>query len=281
MKIDAHQHFWKYDAARDTWITKEMAILKRDFMPTDLLPEMVANGIDGCIAVQTSQSEQETRFLLDIGRRNHWIAGVVGWVDLCAGNVEERLRYFSQLEKLRGVRHIVQAEADNRFMLGPDFIRGIGCLNQFNLTYDILIYPRQLPTALELVARFPEQLFVLDHIAKPNIKSGDHSAENMDWARNIRSLAAHPNVSCKLSGLITEADWNDWRPEDFRPYLDTVFEAFGAHRLMFGSDWPVCLLAGTYQRAREVIQKYVGEFSAAQQQQIFGGNAEKFYGLKN
>ncbi len=281
MRIDAHQHFWKYDAARDTWITKEMAILKRDFMPADLLPEMVANGIDGCIAVQTSQSEQETGFLLDIGQKNHWIAGVVGWVDLCAGNVEERLRYFSQFEKLRGVRHIVQSEADNRFMLRPDFMRGISCLVQFNLTYDILIYPKQLPVAIEFVAKFPEQPFVLDHMAKPNIKSGDRSAENMEWARNIKSLAAHPNVSCKLSGLITEADWNDWRPEGFWPYLDTVFEAFGAHRLMFGSDWPVCLLAGTYQRAREVIQKYVGELSAAQQEQIFGGNAEKFYGLKN
>jgi L-fucono-1,5-lactonase len=280
-RIDAHQHFWKYDAARDNWITKEMAILKRDFMPADLLPEMVANGIDGCIAVQTSQSEQETRFLLDLGQRNHWIAGVVGWVDLCAGNVEERLRHFSQFEKLRGVRHIVQSEADDRFMLGPDFMRGISCLNQFKLIYDILIYPKQLPAAIELVARFPEQPFVLDHMAKPNIKSGHRSTENMEWARNIKSLAAHANVYCKLSGLITEADWNDWRPEDFRPYLDTVFEAFGAHRLMFGSDWPVCLLAGTYQRVREVIQKYVREFSVAEQEQIFGGNAQKFYGLKN
>lgn len=280
-RIDAHQHFWKYDAARDTWITKEMAILKRGFMPADLLPEMVANGIDGCIAVQTSQSEQETRFLLDIGQRNHWIAGVVGWVDLRAGNVAERLRYFSRFEKLRGVRHIVQVEAENRFMLGPDFMRGISCLAKFDLTYDILIYPNQLPAAIEFVAKFPEQRFVLDHMAKPNIKSGDRSAENMEWARNIKSLAAHRNVSCKLSGLITEADWNDWRPEDFRPYLDTVFEAFGANRLMFGSDWPVCLLAGTYQRVREVIRKYVRELSVAEQEQIFGGNAQKFYGLKN
>ncbi|HLW99468.1 MAG TPA: amidohydrolase family protein [Candidatus Acidoferrales bacterium] len=280
-RIDAHQHFWKYDAARDSWITKEMAILKRDFTPADLLPEMSANGIDGSIAVQTNQSEQETLFLLDIGKRNDWIAGVVGWVDLCAGNVEERLRYFSQFEKLRGVRHIVQSEADDRFLLGADFMRGIRCLAQFNLTYDILIFPKQLPAAIDFVARFPEQPFVLDHMAKPNIKSGHRSTENMEWARNIKFLAAHRNVSCKLSGLITEADWNGWRPEDFRPYLDTVFEAFGAHRLMFGSDWPVCLLAGTYHRVREVIQKYVGEFSVAEQEQIFGGNAQKFYGLKN
>lgn len=278
MKIDAHQHFWKYDAARDTWITKEMAILRRDFTPADLRPEMVANGIDGCIAVQASQSEEETRFLLELAQRNQWIAGVVGWLDLCAGNIEERLRHFSQFEKLCGVRHIVQSEADNRFMLRPDFLRGIGCLHKFNLTYDILIYPKQLSAAIELVARFPEQLFVLDHMAKPNIKSGDYSAENMDWARNIKLLATYSNVSCKLSGLITEADWNYWRPENFRPYLDTVFEAFGPHRLMFGSDWPVCLLAGGYQRAREVIQKYVGELSTAQQEQIFGGNAKGFYG---
>lgn len=250
-------------------------------MPADLRPEMVANGIDGCIAVQASQSEEETRFLLELAQRNHWIAGVVGWVDLCSANVEERVRHFSQFEKLRGVRHIVQSEADDRFMLRPDFLRGIGCLHKFNLTYDILIYPKQLPATIEIVAAFPEQRFVLDHLAKPNIRSGYDSAENMDWARNIKLLATHSNISCKLSGLVTEADWNHRRDEDFRPYLETVIEAFGAHRLIFGSDWPVCLLAGGYQRAREVIQKYVGKLSAAEQEQIFGGNAVRIYGLKN
>ncbi len=281
MKIDAHQHFWKFDVARDTWITDEMDVLKRDFMPTDLQPELSLNGVDACVAVQASQSEEETLFLLELANRHSWIAGVVGWVDLCAGNIMERLRYLSQFEKLRGVRHIVQAEADDRFMLRPDFLRGVSSLAQFNFTYDILIYARQLPAAIEFVAQFPQQRFVLDHIAKPAIKSGYQSAENAEWARHLKSLAAHPNVWCKLSGLLTEADWKLWRHEHFKPYLDTVFEAFGAHRLMFGSDWPVCLLAGTYRQAIDLIADYARGLPTGQVEEIFGENAARFYGLKN
>lgn len=275
-KIDAHQHFWKYDPVRDGWITGEMSVLKRDFLPGDLLQELRANGIDGSIAIQASQSEEETGFLLDLAPQFNSIAGVVGWVDLRADNLAERLEYFSHFDKLRGFRHIVQAEPDDRFMLGGDFLRGISRLKEFGFTYDILIYPKQLPAAVELVGKLPEQRFALDHIAKPAIKT----KEIADWAKHIKTLAAAPNVYCKLSGLVTEADWKNWRPDDFKPYLDVVFEAFGCDRVMFGSDWPVCLLAGSYQQVKELVMDHVRDRPETEKENIFGGNAIRFYGLK-
>jgi L-fuconolactonase len=195
MRIDSHQHFWRFNRQRDTWITDEMALLKRDFLPEDLLPELKASGIDGCIAVQTDQSEHETLFLLDLARRHTQIKGVVGWVDLRASDIPERLQYFSRFEKLRGFRHIAQSEPDDRFLLQPDFVRGIGQLADFGFTYDILIYPKQLPAAIELVARFPKQRFVIDHIAKPAIRSG----EIEPWSGLMREMASLPNVYCKVS----------------------------------------------------------------------------------
>lgn len=281
MKIDSHQHFWRFDAARDSWITGDMAVLKRDFMPRDLQPELAANGMDRCVAVQASQSEEETLFLLDLAQRHDWIAGVVGWLDLRAENVIERLLYFSQFRKLRGLRHIVQAESDDRFMLRQDFQSGISSLAEFNLTFDILVYPRQLPAAVELVSKFPRQSFVLDHVAKPAIKAGPGAPENLDWARHIKAIAAQPNVYCKLSGLLTEGNWHRWRPEDFTPYLYTVFQAFGPDRLMFGSDWPVCLLAGKYSQVKSLITGYARNFPGAREENIFGANAARFYGLEN
>jgi L-fuconolactonase len=275
MNIDSHQHFWRYDPHRDTWITHEMSVLKRDFVPADLLPELGANGIDGSIAVQADQSERETHFLLDCAAQHAEIAGVVGWVDLCAPNLPERLAYFSQFKKLRGLRHVVQAEPDDRFLLRQDFCRGIARLPEFGFTYDILIYPKQLPAACEFVAKFPEPRFVLDHLAKPNIRARDIDS----WCQHICGLAAHPNVFCKLSGLITEADWRNWHADDCRPCLDVVFEAFGADRLMFGSDWPVCLLAGTYRQVKELIADYTCHLPAADREKIFGLNAATFYGL--
>lgn len=275
MNIDSHQHFWRYDAQRDTWITDEMAVLKRDFLPTDLLPELAANGIDGCVAVQADQSERETQFLLDCAAHHPEIVGVVGWVDLRAPNLPQRLACFSRFEKLRGFRHIVQAEPDDRFLLREDSCRGIARLREFGLTYDILIYPKQLPAAIEFVAKFPEQPFVIDHLAKPAIRTKEIDS----WCRHIRAVAAHPNVFCKLSGLITEADWRKWRPEDCRPYLDVVFDAFGVDRLIFGSDWPVCLLAGTYKQVKDVIADYTRRLAATDREKIFGLNAAKFYGL--
>ena len=277
MRLDSHQHFWKYDAGRHGWITEEMKLLKRDYMPPDLQAELKANGISGCVAVQAEQSEQETEFLLELAGKHDFIRGIVGWVDLQSPQISDRLRHFSQFRKLRGFRHILQSEGDDGFMLRPEFCRGIAALREFGFTYDILIYARQLPAALELVARFPEQPFVVDHIAKPPIRTGALAP----WAAQMRSLADHENVYCKLSGMITEADWGRWRPEDIHPYLNVVFDTFGPERLMFGSDWPVCLLAGKYQQVRGLIEGYVTRLSIHQQNSIFGLNAARFYGLEN
>lgn len=275
MRVDSHQHFWRYDPVRDAWITDEMAVLKRDFLPADLLPELRANGIDACVAVQADQSEEETRFLLDLAENHSEIAGVVGWVNLLEENLGERLEHFSRFRKLRGFRHIVQAEPDDRFLMRKEFLRGIGMLSRFGFTYDILIYPRHLPVANEFVQQFPSQKFVVDHMAKPPIKA----RELDEWSRVIRAISTHPNVWCKLSGLVTEADWKRWTPDDFRPYLDEVFKAFGVDRLMFGSDWPVCLLGGNYGRVKAIVDDYTQSFSAADKDKIFGGNAARFYGL--
>ncbi len=276
MKIDSHQHFWIYNAARDSWITDEMSVLKRDFLPEHLEQELNANHIDATIAVQADQSEDETLFLLRLAENNPSIAGVVGWIDLRSSQAADRMRFFSRFEKLRGFRHIAQSESDDRFLLRDDFVKGIACLRQFGFSYDILIYPKQLPVALELVMRFPEQRFVIDHMAKPGIKTRSCA----EWTALMRNIATHANVYCKLSGLVIEADWHHWKKEDFRPYLDVVFDAFGPQRLMFGSDWPVCLLAGSYQQVLQIIEEYVKHCPADVKEKIFGGNAAQFYRLK-
>jgi L-fuconolactonase len=278
MRIDAHQHFWKYDPVRDAWITDEMAPLKNDFLPDRLLPELAANNIAGCIAVQADQSEAETFFLLDLASRYEAIQGVVGWVDLCAANVAERLEYFSQHPKLCGFRHILQAERDDGFMLRPAFLRGIECLGsqRFGFTYDVLVYAPQLPAVIELVSRFPDQSFVIDHIAKPRIRE----RLRFPWAHQLRTLAENKNVYCKVSGLVTEADWRNWTAQDVTPYLDLVFEVFGVDRLMFGSDWPVCLLAASYRQVVEVIADYTRDLPMADQEKIFGLNAGHLYGQR-
>jgi L-fuconolactonase len=275
MRIDSHQHFWRYDPVRDGWITKEMAVLKRDFMPEELTKRMREVGIERSIAVQTDQSEVETEFLLDLAEENSAIAGVVGWVDLRGNHLDERLEHFSRFPKLRGFRHIVQAEPDESFLLRDDFQRGIRALARYGFTYDILIYARHLPVADEFVRHFPEQKFVLDHLAKPSIKAG----ETREWSHGIRELARNRNVYCKLSGLVTEADWTSWSLEALRPYLDIAFEAFGADRLMFGSDWPVCLCAATYKQVNYLIENYTHDLSAVEKANIFGLNAVQFYGL--
>jgi L-fuconolactonase len=251
-------------------------VLKRDFLPEHLAAELVANDIDASIAVQADQSEDETMFLLDLAEQNECVAGVVGWVDLLSPCVEERLEYFSRFPKLRGFRHVVQVEPDDRFLSRENFVEGVAQLCTFGFTYDILIYPKQLPAAIELAARLPEQRFVIDHLAKPEIKAG----KTAPWAAQMREMAQNENVFCKLSGLVTEADWKLWKADDFKPYLDVVFEAFGAERLMFGSDWPVCLLAATYRRMKQLIENYVKGCSEADKENIFGGNAARFYELK-
>jgi L-fuconolactonase len=276
MKIDSHQHFWRYDAARDAWITDSMAALKRDFLPEHLAAELVANDVDASIAVQADQSEDETMFLLDFAEKSACIAGVVGWVDLLSLRVRERLEYFSRFPKLRGFRHIAQAEPDDRFLARENFVKGVAQLCAFGFTYDILIYPKQLPAAIELAARLPEQRFVIDHLAKPEIRS----RKTAPWAAQMREIAQNKNVFCKVSGLVTEADWRHRKSDDFKPYLDVVCDAFGVERLMFGSDWPVCLLAATYRQVKQLIDDYMKGYSEADKEKIFGGNAACFYGLK-
>lgn len=276
MHIDSHQHFWHYNAVRDGWITDEMSVLKRDFLPEELTRQIRANGIDGSIAVQADQSEAETHFLLKLADSHPDIVGVVGWVDLRARNISERLDYFSQFEKLLGFRHIVQAEPDDRFMQREDFLGGIKALERHGFTYDILIYERHLPVAAEFVRRFPSQKFVIDHLAKPLIKKRQLD----DWARGIRAIASNPNVYCKVSGMVTEADWRQWNEGEFKPYLDVIFEAFGADRLMFGSDWPVCLLAANYQQVKGIVDNYTRDLSQSEKEKIFGLNAARFYGVK-
>jgi L-fuconolactonase len=276
MKIDSHQHFWRYDAARDAWITDAMSVLKRDFLPEHLAIELAATGIDASIAVQTDQSENETMFLLDLAKQNDQIAGVVGWVDLLSRRLAERLECFSHFPKLRGFRHIAQSEPDDLFLAREPFMKGVAQLCAFRFSYDILIYPKQLPAAIELVSRFPKQRFVVDHLAKPEIRSGKTSP----WAAHIKEIAQNKNVFCKLSGSVTETAWNNRKTDDLKPYLDTAFSAFGVDRLMFGSDWPVCLLAATYGQVKQIIDSYVKGFSQSDKDKIFGGNAASFYGLK-
>jgi len=274
MQIDAHQHFWHYDPVRDSWITEEMSVLRRDFLPEDLKPLLDTRGVQGTVAVQADQSEKETQFLLQLTEGNPFIRGVVGWVDLLARNLGERLEYFSQFERLCGFRHIAQAEADD-FLAREDVAQGIGRLSDFGFTYDILVYHRQLPATVSLVEKLPDTRFVVDHVAKPAIKEG----KTEPWATHMRELARHPNVWCKVSGMVTEADWTGWRQDDTRPYLDIVFEAFGTDRLMFGSDWPVCLLAADYGDVWALLDAYVGQFHASERDKLFGGNAAAFYGL--
>src|SRR5580698_250282 len=268
MKIDAHQHFWKYSAAEYEWIDDSMAGLQHDFLPRDLEPLLAASGFGGSIAVQARQSLEETRWLLELAARNDFIRGVVGWVDLCSPEITAQLESFAQDKKLVGVRHVVQGEPDDEFMLRPAFRRGVGLLNQFGLAYDLLLYPKHLPVAAKLVRQFPEQRFVLDHIAKPRIAEG----VLQPWARDIRELAKAPNVACKLSGMVTEARWKQWKPADFRPYLETVLEAFGPARLMIGSDWPVCTVSAAYGETMGLVTGFIESLSAEECNGILGGN---------
>jgi L-fuconolactonase len=275
MKIDSHQHFWQYHPVKDAWINEDMKVIQRDFLPADLLPLLEAKHIDGCVSVQADQSEEETRFLLQLAKENDFIKGVVGWIDLRAANLEERLEQFSQYKKLKGFRHIVQGESEVDFLLREDFCTGISKLAKYNFTYDLLIFPKHLPYATALVKRFPQQSFVIDHLAKPDFKQIDFAV----WEKEIRAIAAYPNVMCKVSGLVTEADWNNWTAADFTYCLDVVTDAFGMDRLMFGSDWPVSLLAASYVESCDIVENYFSKFSNEEQDKFWGGNAIEFYHL--
>ncbi len=273
MKIDSHQHFWYYNPEEYAWIGSEMSILKRDYLPDDLLHELQSAGVDATISVQARQNLEETKWLLELASKYSFIAGVVGWVDLCSSEIETQLAELSKNPKLVGVRHVIHDEPDPGFMARPEFQRGIGLLSKYKLTFDLLLFPTHLSLAIELVKKFPEQLFVLDHIAKPLIKDRIHTP----WDKDIKKLAEFQNVYCKLSGMVTEADWENWKTDDFTFYLDTVFNCFGEDRLMIGSDWPVCTLAGNYKQVLSIVTDYFKRFSQLTQNKIFGDNCKRFY----
>jgi len=253
-----------------------MTALRHDFLPEHFESLLLENGIDGSIAVQADQSEEETQFLLNLASKNPFIKGVVGWVNLAANDIEERLEYWSGYEKLKGFRHIVQAEPDDNFLLNKNFCRGISCLERFGFTYDILVFPRHLPNVVSFVEMFPRQPFVINHLAKPAIKKG----EIEQWAKQLKRLAENPKVYCKLSGLVTEGDLHNWKSDDFRPYIDMAIECFGTERLMFGSDWPVCLLGASYGEAYMIVEENTSHLTNLEKDRLWGLNAKEFYNLQ-
>lgn len=273
MRIDTHQHFWIYNSRQYAWMGPNMEKLRRDYLPDELLPLLNASNIDETVAVQARQCLEESYWLLELAGKYPFIKGVVGWVDLCSPKVEEQLEKLAQHRRLCGIRHVVHDEPDDQFMMREDFQRGIKLLANYKLTYDLLLFPRHLPVAYELVKLFPQQAFVIDHIAKPLIR--EHRLE--PWRTDIRKIAQFENVFCKISGLVTEANWEKWKPSDFEPFLDTVLESFGPQRLMIGSDWPVCTLAGTYSDVMQVAATYIEKLSATQQSDIWRNNAKRFY----
>jgi L-fuconolactonase len=275
MNIDAHQHFWHYDPGKHEWIDDEMSVIRKDFLPQDLYPILKQNNINACIAVQADQTEEETQFLIDLAANNSFIKGVVGWVDLKAENIIERLEHYKQYDIIKGFRHVLQNE-EPEFMLSSKFLDGISNLTSFDFTYDVLIFPAHLKAAINLVKNNPKQLFVIDHMAKPFIKYGLIT----QWKKHIDLIAKYENVYCKISGLVTEANYTTWQQDDFFPYIDIVVNAFGTKRIMFGSDWPVCLAAASYEQMIDIVINYFSKFSESEQQDFFGANAQKFYQIK-
>ena len=272
--IDTHQHFWKYDPVNYSWINDEMQVIRRDFLPGDLALVVNEEKLLGTVAVQADQTEAETDWLLQLAAKNDFIKGVVGWVDLRSSNIEERLQHYQRFSKLKGFRHVLQGEEPS-FMLQESFLNGISKLNEYGFAYDILIFPQHLGAALLLVKQFPQQRFVVDHVAKPYIKDSKID----EWKTGMQQLSKHNNVFCKISGMVTEADWKNWTAEQLRPYIDVVVESFGIDRIMYGSDWPVCLVASSYNKWIETVKEYFSSYSAEEQEKVFSGNAIKFYQL--
>ncbi|TXG38428.1 amidohydrolase family protein [Seonamhaeicola maritimus] len=276
MIIDSHQHFWNYEPKKHEWIDDSMKVIRRDFLPEELQKLYKENSIDGCVAVQADQTLRETNFLIQLSEDYDFIKGIVGWVDLRSNAVEQDLERYTHFKSVKGFRHVVQGEPDPNFVLRPDFTKGIFALHKYNFTYDILVFPHQLGSVLELVSLFGNQKFVIDHIAKPYIKDGFFDG----WALLMKEIAKHENVYCKMSGMITEADFNTWAPEQIHPYMDVVLEAFGPERVMFGSDWPVCLVAGNYGQVKGLVTDFISKLSPDEQAVIMGKNAVDFYNLK-
>ena len=272
--IDTHQHFWKYDPVNYSWINDDMQVIRKDFLPGDLAVVVNEHALHGTVAVQADQTEAETDWLVQLAAKNDFIKGVVGWIDLRSSNIEERLQHYQQFSKLKGFRHVLQGEEPS-FMLQKDFLNGISKLDEFGFAYDILIFPQHLSAALQLVTQFPQQRFVVDHVAKPYIKDGKID----EWKAGMEKLAQHNNVYCKISGMVTEADWKNWTADDLRPYMDVVVNSFGIDRIMYGSDWPVCLVASSYKRWLQTVKDYFASYSAEEQEKVFSSNAMKFYKL--
>ncbi len=272
MKIDAHQHFWQYNSTDYDWMTDEMAVLRRDHLPTDLKPLLESVGFDGSIAVQARRLTVETEWLLELADQYDFILGVVGWVDFESGRLDEQLERYSQHPKLKGVREVLQ-DLPVEYVLSDVHTAAIGKLARYGLTYDLLLKPPHIQAATELVRRFPDQPFVVDHLAKPYIARGELSP----WREHLQELARLPNVFCKLSGLVTEARWGQWQPSDLRPYLDVAVEAFGPERCMIGSDWPVCTLSGQYVEVMNVVLDYAAELSESERAAVLGETCAKFY----
>ena len=275
MQIDAHVHFLVYNPREHIWVTDELGALKGTFLPGDLEPLLRGAGFDGCVAVEARQLPHENEWLLTLARLHASIKGVVGWVDLCAPDVPARLEGLAVHPQIKGFRHVVIDEPDEGFLLRDDFQRGIAALGPLGFTYDLLIFPRHVPTAVQLVRKFPQQRFVLDHLGLPDIRA----QQLAPWEAGLQELAACPNVFCKLSGLAYRADWQWWRPEDFTPYLDLTLELFGPGRLMIGSNWPVCTVAGDYDAILDIVWDRVRTLSQGEQAQILGGTCTDFYRL--
>lgn len=275
MRIDAHQHFWTYDPIRHGWIDDRMQVIRRNFLPEDLAPELATAGIDGCVAVQVDETEDETRYMLDLAARHDFIKGVVGWTDFKAPDISDRLARWREHPRLKGFRAIMQGQPDEKYLTNRAFIEGIGKLEGTGFSYDLLVYHDQLPALIRFTERFPDHAFILDHIAKPDITAG----RIKPWKEHMKTLAQHPGIYCKLSGMVTEADWNNWTYDDLAPYLEIAGECFGTDRLCFGTDWPVCLVAGGYQTVKGVIDRFLGQVTEAEREKIWGTNACKFYNI--
>ena len=273
--IDTHHHFWKYSAKEYDWINDDMKVIRKDFLPADLLKEIKAAGVDGAVSVQARQSVEESDWLLEMAEKNDFLKGVVGWVDLRNKGVDKDLERLAKHKKFKGVRHVVQGEPDINFILGAAFNEGIKKLLKYDLRYDILIFEKQLKPSIAFVDKHPKQVFILDHIAKPRIKERILSP----WREDMLELAKRPNVYCKISGMLTEADWKKWSAADLAPYFDTTLQAFGAKRLMLGSDWPVMLVAGKYKQWVDMVKEVVSRYSAAEQERILYKNAVEAYKL--
>ncbi|MFC3415266.1 amidohydrolase family protein [Algoriphagus hitonicola] len=276
MNIDSHQHFWKYDPKRHGWIDERMKQIRKDFLPGDLKPHLDSNQIHGCIAVQAEESLEETDFLLDLADKHSWIAGIVGWTDLAASDLDLILDQNSKQPKLKGFREVLQSR-DVEYFLRPEFIQGLKKIYQKGYSYDLLIYPNQLLDALQLIKKCGENRIVIDHLAKPKIKSGIWR----DWKKNLKPFSEREYIYCKLSGMVTEADWKNWTYEDLIPYMEIALELFGPDRLMFGSDWPVCLLAGEYEQIFEIVNTFTDSLSNSEKARISGQTAQEFYQISN